>query len=102
MLYGQGYTIKGVQKLLREQGAQALIRGEAGQGGGAPFEAGPAVESPAKAPWPPRQPAPRPPPGARGSAADPARLREAEIALLRAALADLREAERWLRQARAG
>jgi len=27
LLYGEGYTIKGVQKLLREQGAQGLVRG---------------------------------------------------------------------------
>src|ERR1700757_440013 len=27
LLYGEGYTIKGVQKLLREQGAPGLVRG---------------------------------------------------------------------------
>jgi DNA-binding transcriptional MerR regulator len=29
LLYGEGYTIKGVQKLLREQGASGLVRSAA-------------------------------------------------------------------------
>src|SRR6201987_4497285 len=29
LLYGEGYTIKGVQKLLREQGAGGLVKGAA-------------------------------------------------------------------------
>ncbi|MFZ1962076.1 MAG: MerR family transcriptional regulator, partial [Roseiarcus sp.] len=36
LLYGEGYTIRGVQKLLREQGASGLVRSAArGAGEGA-------------------------------------------------------------------
>jgi len=63
LLYGQGYTIKGVQKLLREQGAAALAR-------------------------------------TAGRAGAVARRPASDGAALRAILADLREAERILGQAR--
>ena len=33
LLYGEGYTIKGVQKLLREQGAASVARGLVGREG---------------------------------------------------------------------
>ena len=33
LLYGRGYTIKGVQRLLREQGARAVIESARGSGG---------------------------------------------------------------------
>jgi DNA-binding transcriptional MerR regulator len=83
LLYGEGYTIKGVQKLLKEQGAAAMARGVLGGESGAR-----ASEAPA----------------ARGD--QPVRAATAaeasDVAILRAALADLREAERLLATARAG
>ena len=70
LLYDEGLTIKGVQKMLREQGAQA-VRGEQ------------------------RPSAPRPDPDA-GPDEPPA----LDLGELREALADLREAERLLISAR--
>ena len=81
-LYDQGYTIRGVQKMLREQGAGAVIEAEAA----APPESEPDYE---EAP-PPRREPPMTAPG----------LSAADVAVLRAALGDIREAERQLRQAR--
>ena len=83
LLYGEGYTIKGVQKLMREQGAASVARGLAV--GGETTKA--AVETPAAA----------------RSAADPAQAAQrGDVATLRAVLADLREAERLLSLARGG
>ena len=95
LLYGEGYTIKGVQKLLKEQGVPGLIRSTA-------TALGPAAKPP-RAPTAPRErseraetvaapPAPAPPPR-------PA-LGSGELAALRALLEDLREAERILARAR--
>jgi DNA-binding transcriptional MerR regulator len=93
LLYGEGYTIKGVQKLLKEQGPQGLSRSAA--------SAEPA------APPPPPPPAPPPsrgePPARRvDPAAAPPRpsLSPDDFAALRALLVELREAERILDQAR--
>jgi DNA-binding transcriptional MerR regulator len=79
LLYGEGYTIKGVQKLMREQGAASVARGLVG---GEATKAA-AVETPAAA----------------RSAADAQR---GDVAALRAVLAGLREAERLLSLARGG
>jgi DNA-binding transcriptional MerR regulator len=89
LLYGEGYTIKGVQKLLREQGAALVARGLVGR---ERAEATKAAASPAVE----KLPAPR-------SAAEvgPAGQRS-DVAALRAVLADLREAERLLSLARSG
>jgi len=84
LLYGEGYTIKGVQKLLREQGVPGLARSVARQ-----------RTEPARAD-PPREGVDDAP-----SAPSPDRLSTADLAALRAILADLREAERVLAQARA-
>ena len=48
LLYGEGYTIKGVQKLLREQGAASVARGLVGREGAEARRkaAAPAVETP--------------------------------------------------------
>ena len=93
LLYDRGYTIKGVQKLLREQGAQSVMRAEAGQGSPkavhAPPQGEPAVER-ARA-----EPTFAPPP------AGSSRLSKSDAAKLRAALAELRDAERQLRLVRA-
>ena len=83
LLYDQGYTIKGVQKMLREQGAGAVIEAE----DAAPAESEPDyVEA--------RGQRHEPPMAAPG-------LNAEDVTLLRAALGDIREAERQLRQARA-
>ena len=89
LLYGEGYTIKGVQKLLREQGAALVARGLVGRegGGAAKTTNSPAVEkSPAAHPT---------------AEAGPAARRD-DVAALRAVLSDLREAERLLSLARSG
>ncbi len=102
LLYDHGFTIKGVQKMLREQGAQAVIRGADA----------PPVAFPEPAPRLPLEPhatqhedqriepviafgaAPQAPEKNRAG------LSGDEIAALKALLKDLREAERLLVQAR--
>jgi DNA-binding transcriptional MerR regulator len=98
LLYGEGYTIKGVQKLLKEHGAPGLVRSMA--------------TAPAPAARPPRAPtAPRersePPLRAEPAAAPPApdptprpALGSSDLAALRTLLEDLKEAERILARAR--
>ena len=84
LLYGEGYTIKGVQKLMREQGAASVARTHVGREGAAATEAVTAApETPARA---------RPTPAAQ----------RGDVAALRAVLADLREAQRLLSAARGG
>ena len=88
LLYGEGYTIKGVRKLLREQGAASVARGLVGrEGAEATKAAAIAVETPA---------------AARPAAAAASAVQRGEVAALRAVLADLREAERLLSLARGG
>ncbi|MGA2492238.1 MAG: MerR family transcriptional regulator [Roseiarcus sp.] len=89
LLYGEGYTIKGVQKLLRERGAAMVARGLAGRehAEATKAAAGPAVE---------KSPAPR-----LATDVGPAAER-GDVVALRAVLADLREAERLLSLARSG
>ena len=105
LLYGQGYTIKGVQRLLRERGVNAVI--ESARAGGLPPPSGaeedaeplspppaerwvePSVENPAAdAPKLPAVIAPAP--NFVGG------LDDEEIRALRLALADLAEARRLL------
>jgi DNA-binding transcriptional MerR regulator len=93
LLYGEGYTIKGVQKLLKEQGVAAVARAFAGEG---EIEA-PFLDEPA-----PAARAARPEPQVRASLAAKSGAEAGDIAILRTALADLREAERLLATARAG
>jgi DNA-binding transcriptional MerR regulator len=103
LLYGEGYTIKGVQKLLREQGAAGLARSarEARDAASEPGEANggaPPSGEPEPGPHFVRTtiepvvagsiPAGQPPAPTLG------------MAELRAILVDLREAERILAQAR--
>ena len=84
LLYGEGYTIKGVQKLMREQGAASVAHGLVGREGAASAKAAAAFESPA----------------ATVRAAPTAQ--RGDVAALRAVLADLREAQRLLSAARSG
>ena len=81
LLYGEGYTIKGVQKLLREQGASAVAHGAQPRGAASPRNPPPASPQPRRA---------RPRPMRRRRSA------RADVAALRAVLGDLREAERLL------
>jgi len=91
LLYGEGYTIKGVQKLLREQGASLVARGVVSR---ERAESAPKI---AGAPAADKSPAPRP-----AAEAGPAAGQRSDVATLRAVLADLREAERLLSLARSG
>ncbi len=86
LLYDRGYTIRGVQKLLREQGVQRAISGEVEP-----------AQPTSKAPAPRAEPNFAPPPPAPGPRS---RLAGADAAKLRAALSELSEAERQLRLAR--
>jgi DNA-binding transcriptional MerR regulator len=100
LLYDEGYTIKGVQKMLREQGVQGMSRPEAGP----PPAAGPSQriepDFGRAAPAPPatRSTAEEPP-----FEAEPVPSRPAwNLSALRAVLEELREAERILARTRAG
>ncbi|MGD1035695.1 MAG: MerR family transcriptional regulator [Roseiarcus sp.] len=91
-LYGEGYTIKGVQKLLREQGAAGLVR-SAARGGPQADKTRPGAED-----WRAGVEATD---ALSTPALDPRAAPAADLAALRAIQADLREAERILAQARA-
>lgn len=99
LLYGQGYTIKGVQRLLKEKGARAVV--EETRGGGAPRGSEPPVEPASLLSAPPWPAAPAPPAAIlkslNSSAAQTAPgLHAAAEKRLRAALSDLAEAKRLL------
>ena len=98
LLYDEGYTIKGVQKLFKEQGAQALAA--AGAEARPPFET--ATARPRAATTFPARPRPRAIAiGAERAPSIPApSLSADELALLREILAELHEAERILVQTR--
>jgi DNA-binding transcriptional MerR regulator len=88
LLYDEGYTIKGVQKLFKEQGVQALSAAAP-----QPRESFSEPESSAE-----------PHAGSSQDSGSPeprSRLADDELAALRKALAEIREAERILEQARA-
>ena len=88
LLYDEGYTIKGVQKLFKEQGVQALSAAAASPSGSPPDAATagePHVET-------------SPGPGARPTHP---KLSDDELGALREALAEIADAERILAQARA-
>ncbi len=95
LLYGEGYTIKGVQKLLKEQGVQSLIHPDV-VAPPRPLPKPPLALAPPKTRSdPPMRPTPAPVPAAPRLA-----LGSDDLAALRAALGELREAERILAQAR--
>jgi DNA-binding transcriptional MerR regulator len=88
LLYDEGYTIKGVQKLFKEQGVQALSAAAASAPtGGSTAEAASAGEASDE------------PPQAPGARASQAKLADDELAALREALAEIGDAERILAQA---
>ena len=88
LLYDEGYTIKGVQKLFKEQGVQALSAA-------APSPARPSTEAAGAAEPDAASPKDSGPPATHSG------LLDDELAALREALADVVEAERILAQARA-
>ncbi len=88
LLYDEGYTIKGVQKLFKEQGVQALSAVAQSSAGSSP-QAASAVDPHA---------------GSAGESGPPAahsRLADDELATLRQALAEIAEAQRILAHASA-
>ena len=95
LLYDDGYTIKGVQRLFKEQGVQAMT-----SGGFEPrlaFAADdPAVEDPGEGSAGSRRPASEIP-----SSPIPEPFGPGDVAALKGALGELAEAARILRQARA-
>jgi DNA-binding transcriptional MerR regulator len=114
LLYGQGYTIKGAQRILSEQGARAVVEslragtfrpGFAGPGPDAPPENPPerqAAEPPSAAPPPSPAPVVEPRPAQLPAViAQPAQMAQAGLdeeqeRALRLSLADLAEARRLL------
>jgi DNA-binding transcriptional MerR regulator len=104
LLYDEGYTIKGVQKLFKEQGAQALRNGTFdarpafGAGGEPPLSAERDVESALEvaAATESREA----PPGPRRSGAQGPILTVEDLAALHDSLEQIRQAERILTQAR--
>jgi len=92
LLYGEGYTIKGVQRLFREQGARGLLAKSQTETPG-PEEVDPQLRH---APPENRAPVRLVEPG-RAAA-----LSSAAVEALRAALGELAEAARILAQGRAG
>jgi DNA-binding transcriptional MerR regulator len=88
LLYGEGYTIKGVQKLFKEQGVQALSAV-------ALSLVGPS-EEPASAAEPPAWAQEKP-----GAPDTHPRIADDELAALRDALAEIMEAQRILAHASA-
>jgi DNA-binding transcriptional MerR regulator len=88
LLYGEGYTIKGVQRLFKEQGPRAFAKPQMMEQSGEASEAEAAR-------------------GAGSHVSDPAQTSEPNLSIgeteaLRAALADLAEASRILNHGRAG
>jgi DNA-binding transcriptional MerR regulator len=104
LLYDEGFTIKGVQKLFKEQGAQALRNGT--------FDARPAFDADDELPLSAERDAAstsdtaaviesrEAPPSPRGGAAQGPGLTAEDLAALHDSLEHIRQAERILTQAR--
>lgn len=94
LLYGEGYTIKGVQRILKEQGARAVIDSVRG---GTPPEP-PRSEPEAAAPPAPEHPPPAvaPAQAAQAPEAGPRALDHEDARRLRAALEEIAECKRLL------
>jgi DNA-binding transcriptional MerR regulator len=108
LLYGEGYTIKGVQRLLRESGARAVVQMPSAEPSNpipaakaameADWEADEAAEAPSDWAQPEQHPSER---LHADLASLPRGLLKDDIAQLRSALADLDECARILTAARA-
>ncbi len=101
LLYGEGYTIKGVQKLLREQGAPGLARSATRPAPELASERAPSRAEKAGEGAEDSRPRVGPDVAPAPPALEPRPAPAASVAALRAIQADLREAERILAQARA-
>jgi DNA-binding transcriptional MerR regulator len=110
LLYGEGYTIKGVQKLIKEQGARAVAAGVpdllSAERGAAPSVSPSTQEQGGEPQFEDFEPAPaRIQPGAARMPADPRNgrgiLSPEDFQALRGALQDIVEGERILSLARA-
>ncbi len=104
LLYDEGYTIKGVQRLFKEQGAQALLAAASGSRPPFPVEAAAPPEAPEDSY--PSAAGPAPEAGTRNGPAPalayptpPASAEE--LAALREILAEIHEAEQILTKSRA-
>ena len=99
LLYGEGYTIKGVQKLFKEQGARAVAAAKQTH---AVSDADAGLPSLGPAEFADRSQEDEAPDDRIGSTNSRAALSLADLQALRAALADIGEGERVLALARAG
>ena len=102
LLYGEGYTIKGVQKLFKEQGARTVAAAKQSHAAG---EADAGLLSPGQAGFVGgalEDDAPDASDDRAGPMAPRAAFSLADLQALRAALADISEGERVLALARAG
>jgi DNA-binding transcriptional MerR regulator len=101
LLYGEGYTIKGVQKLIKDQGARAVASSKQAD---APARVADAEEGSRPTDGePPLVAAPPDDAAARGAGARPTSNRAVspgDVQALKAALADIVEGERILSRAR--
>jgi DNA-binding transcriptional MerR regulator len=100
LLYGEGYTIKGVQKLFKEQGARAVAAAK--QTVSESDASLPSSEQGGFVGRSPEDDAPDASDDRAGSASSRAALSLSDLQALRAALADIGEGERILALARAG
>jgi DNA-binding transcriptional MerR regulator len=103
LLYGEGYTIKGVQRLFKEQGARTVAAAKLSGADDFPPPAAAAVSPKAEPPAASSEPKiPTPPVGGESSEAGRRLgLSDADLRALQAALADIVEGERILSLARA-
>ena len=102
LLYGEGYTIKGVQKLFKEQGARTVAAAKQSH---AVLEADDSLPSPGQAGFVGGAPGDDPLDASDdriGAMAPRAAFSLADLQALRAALADISEGERVLALARTG
>jgi len=98
LLYDEGYTIKGVQKLFKEQGVQALSAVAPSPVAPSPVAPSPVASSPEVASGVELRAWAEENPGARETRP---RIADDELAALREALAEIMEAQRILAQASA-
>src|SRR6202167_5164053 len=98
LLYDEGYTIKGVQKLFKEQGVQALSAVAPSPVAPSPVAPSPVASSPEVASGVELRAWAEEDPGARETRP---RIADDELAALREALAEIMEAQRILAQASA-
>jgi len=95
LLYSEGYTIKGVQRILKEQGARAVIAASNGRGAAPVAPAVAVAPLGVETPAIPREPAPEPPPSVPAPAGA-THLSMQDRHRLEAILAELTECARLL------